>query len=113
MLTDPLILTIILECLVLLILMEKDIVFYVYWIAITTITNVPANLYMTYFFHGRRFEYWISIAVIEALVVLVEYLLCYAYTKNKVKSIIYSIICNSASYFIGRYIVRSFLLGGF
>ena len=108
MLKDPLILTIILECLALLVLREKDVVFYIYWAAITTITNVPANLYMTFVFSGGRALYWISVAVIEALVLAVEYLMCLAYTKNKRKSIKYSLICNCASYFIGNLIVMIF-----
>lgn len=108
MLKDPLILTIILECLALLVLREKDIVFYIYWTAITTITNVPANLYMTYVFSGGRVGYWLSVAVIEALVLAIEYLLCLAYTRNKRKSIKYSLVCNAVSYFIGSLIIMIF-----
>ena len=108
MLKDPLILTIILECLALLVLREKDIVFYIYWTAITTITNVPANLYMTYVFSGGRLEYWVSVAVIEALVLAIEYLLCLAYTRNQRKSIKYSLVCNAVSYFIGSLIIMIF-----
>ena len=48
MLTNPVIMTIILECLALLIMKERDALFYVYWAAITTVTNIPANLYIAY-----------------------------------------------------------------
>ena len=105
MLQNPVIMTIILECLALLILRERDVLFYVYWAAITTVTNIPANLYMAYVFSGGKVEYWISVAVIEALVLGAEYLLALAYTKDKKKSIKCSAVCNLASYCIGSLIL--------
>ena len=76
MLTNPVIMTIILECLALLIMKERDALFYVYWAAI-----------------------------IEALVLGAEYLLALAYTKDKKRSIKYSAICNLTSYCIGSMIL--------
>ena len=105
MLQNPVIMTIILECLALLIMKERDALFYVYWAAITTVTNIPANLYIAYVFSGGRVEYWISVAVIEALVLGAEYLLALAYTKDKKRSIKYSAICNLTSYCIGSMIL--------
>ena len=101
MLKDPLFLTIILECLAILIMKERQPLFYVYWIAITTFTNIPANLYVAYVFSGTQLQYYLTVAVIEALVFTIEFLLCLAYTKDKKKSAKYSIICNLASFVIG------------
>ena len=63
---------------------------------------------MTYVFSGGRLEYWVSVAVIEALVLAIEYLLCLAYTRNQIKSIKYSLVCNAVSYFIGSLIIMIF-----
>ena len=105
MLKDPLFLTITLEILALIALREKDVLLYVYWMAITTLTNIPANMYVAYVFSGGAVAYWITIAVIEALVFVSEYLMCLAYTKDNRKSLKYSAICNLTSYCIGSLIL--------
>lgn len=101
MLKDPLFLTIILECAALLIMKEKQALFFVYWIAVTTFTNIFANLYVAYIFSGTQLQYCLTVAVIELLVFTVEFLLCLAFTKDKKKSAKYSAICNLASFGIG------------
>ena len=95
------VLTVFLECLVLFILQEREKLLYVYWIAITSFTNLLANLYLAVVFKGNTLEYWLTAIVIEIIVYTAEFLLCWFYTNDKRKSLIYSIACNSASFFIG------------
>ena len=106
MLRDPLILTILLESLALLLMREKSPIFYVYWIAVTTLTNIPVNLYIQLAFSGTNTEYWLTVAVLEALVFTVEFLLCLAYTKDKKKSAKYSAVCNLTSFLSGLIIIQ-------
>lgn len=98
---QALILTIILECTVLFILGERSKIFYLYWCAVTALTNICANLYIVFLFSGGEIEYWITAAIIEILVVIAEFLLCLAYTNDKKTSIKYSSICNATSFFVG------------
>ncbi len=101
MLLSLLLLTIILECLALFVLGEKKTEFYIFWIALTSFTNLVANIYCIYIFSGSYVEYIITGVVIEILVFLIEFLLCFAYTKNKIKSLKYSAICNTTSVILG------------
>lgn len=101
MLIQLLLLTIILECIALYLLGEKKPIFYLYWIALTSLTNLSVNLYITLFFYGGYTEYYITVAVIEILVFAAEYFLCYLYTRDKTKSLTYSVVCNLFSFFIG------------
>ena len=94
-------LTIILECAALLLLKERDKAFYLYWISITTFTNLLVNMYLVYLFSGSILEYWIAVVLIEITVFLVEFLLCFFYTSDLKKSALYSGVCNGASFFIG------------
>ena len=102
--TELLILTIILECLALLLLGERTPLFYLYWVAVTALTNVLANLYLIYVFSGGLTEYYINVAIIEILVFAAEFALCYLYISDRKKSLIYSAVCNSASFIIGSII---------
>ena len=106
MLTDPLILTILLEGLALLLMRERSPLFYLYWTAVTTLTNLPVNLYLQFLFTGSILEYWLAVAVLEALVFTVEFLLCLAYTKDKKKSAKYSAVCNRTSFLLGLVILQ-------
>ena len=102
--TELLILTIILECLTLLLIGERSPIFYLYWIAVTTATNLSANLYIVYVFGGGDVEYYVTVAIIEILVFAAEFALCYVYTSDKRKSLIYSASCNGASFVLGSII---------
>lgn len=106
MLTDPLILTILLEGLALLLMRERSPLFYLYWTAVTTLTNLPVNLYLQFLFTGSILEYWLALAVLETLVFTVEFLLCLAYTKDKKKSAKYSAVCNLTSFLSGLVILQ-------
>ena len=106
MLTDPLILTILLEGLALLLMRERSPLFYLYWTAVTTLTNLPVNLYLQFLFTGSILESWLAVAVLEALVFTVEFLLCLAYTKDKIKSAKYSAVCNLTSFLLGLVILQ-------
>ncbi len=101
-----LILTIILECSVLFVLKENEKFFYFYWIAVTSFTNLSANLYLSLAFAETNAEYWFSALVVELIVFLVEFILCLVYTGDLKKSIKYSLICNLASFLIGLIILK-------
>ena len=96
-----LILTIILECLALFLIGEREKLYYIYWIAITSVTNLSANLYLALVFKGGNIEYWLTVAVIELLVFVCEFVLSFIYTNDWKKSIKTSLICNLSSFLIG------------
>lgn len=98
---EALILTIILECLALFLIGEREKLYYLYWIAITTATNLSANLYLAIVFKGDNVEYWLTVAVIEVLVFALEFVLSFIYTNDWKKSIKNSLICNLSSFLIG------------
>ena len=108
MLKDPVFLTVILEVIALLVLREKEPLLYVYWTAVTVLTNVLANAYVCFIFSGTQLEYYLTVAVIEALVFVSEMIACFAYTKDIKKSAKYSAVCNLASFGIG-YIIYTFI----
>lgn len=101
MLTDPLLLTILIECVALFVLRQKDPIFYLYWTAITTLTNVSANLCLSLMSFDYRAKLCLAVLVIEILVFISELLLCFLYTKNLKKSAKCSAVCNLASFGIG------------
>lgn len=104
MLIKLLLLTIILECIALYFLGERNPRFYFYWIALTSLTNILVNLYIMYVFSGTYLEYSIAVAIIEILVFIAEGCLCYIYTNDKAKSIKYSAVCNASSFLTGLFI---------
>ena len=103
-----LLLTVIIEFIALCLLGERSRLFFLYWTAVTAFTNLCANLYISIFFSGDTVEYYLTVAIIEALVFLCEFLLCWVYTEDKKKSLKYSAICNVASYFIGSIVLLIF-----
>lgn len=109
MLINALALTVIIECIALYFLKERDKIFYLYWGAVTSFTNLSSNLYIALVFSGNTLEYWMTAAVIEILVFVSEFLLCLAYTKDKLKSVKYSAICNIASFIVGLIILPIFI----
>ena len=108
MLIEPLLLTIFLECIVLLILGERDKTFYLYWGAVTAFTNLSINVYISLIFSGSLTEYYIAVAFLEVLVLVIEFLLCLVYTNDKGKSIKYSAVCNLTSFLIGLVLLPIF-----
>ena len=106
MLTHPLILTVLLECTALLLMREQSPLFFVYWIATTSLTNVLINLYLLLLFSGSPLEYWLTVAILECLVLLMEFILCFLYTKNARKSVKYSLVCNAVSFTLGLVILQ-------
>lgn len=108
MLIKPLLITIFLESLALFFMKERRISFYVFWIALTSFTNVCINLYIALVFSGTMTEYYVTVAVLETLVFLCEFLLCYAYIGEKRKSAVYSAVCNAFSFIAGIIILWIF-----
>lgn len=101
---EALVLTIILEVAALALLKEKDPVFYLYWICITTITNIPANILASPAFSAERWVLYLTVLTIEAAVFVSEALMCYIYKRDRRQAIKYSAICNAASFLIGSVI---------
>ena len=103
-----LLLTIILECLALLALGERKPLFYLYWIAVTTLTNLTLNLILGLIVFEHLLIYWIVVLLFEIAVFASEFYLCYLYTNDRVRSIKYSAVCNATSLIIGLLIQMIF-----
>ena len=96
-----LLLTIIIELAVLYFLKERHRLFFVYWGAVTALTNLLANLFILYVFSGSEIEYWICVGIIEILVFISEGVLCFIYNSDLKKSIKYSAVCTLFSFGFG------------
>ena len=105
-----LLLTIAIECAALYFMKERTRLFYLYWIAVTTVTNLCVNLYLMYVFSGSDLQYYITVGIIELLVFAAEFALCYLYISDKKKSLIYSAVCNLSSFIIGSVIQMILLI---
>ena len=103
-----LIMTVVIEGIVLLALGESEPLFYLYWTALTTFTNVGINLTLFLVSIDSRTVYAFAVAALELLVLTVEMLFAYLYKKSLKKSIIYSVVCNAASFFLGGTILLFF-----
>ena len=103
-----LLLTIILECLALLALGERNPLFYLYWIAVTTLTNLTLNLILALIVFEHFLVYWIVVILFEIAVFASEFYLCYVYKNDRAKSIKYSAVCNATSLIIGLLIQMIF-----
>ncbi len=103
-----LLLTIILECLALLAFGERNPLFYLYWIAVTTLTNLTLNLILGLIVFEHLLVYWIVVILFEIVVFASEFYLCYVYTNDRAKSIKYSAVCNATSLIIGLLIQMIF-----
>lgn len=100
-----LLLTIIIECLALFLLRERRPVFYLFWIALTTLTNLTVNLCVSLVNFGSMAWYVVTVLVMEVLVFVSEAFIAYLYTENPRQSLIYSAVCNLASFLVGGIIV--------
>ena len=100
--------TIIIECLVIYIFRERDFIFYIYWAAVTSFTNLALNLILSLLFSEVGVMYYLTVILLEIIVVVGEYLLCNIYLNDKVKSIKYSVICNLTSFLVGLIIMPIF-----
>ena len=103
--TDPLILTVLIECAALLVLRERDPLFYLYWAALTALTNAPVNLYFRYARLDGIGELCLAAVALEILVFLSEIILCALYKRNLKMAIRYSAVCNVSSVCIGTLII--------
>ena len=96
-----LLLTLVIELATLFLLRNREAIFYLYWAAVTTLTNVLANACMYLVpFEGNR-ELCALVLALELLVFVSELFLCFLYTKSFKTSAKYSAVCNLASFCIG------------
>ena len=109
MLIVPLIMTVVIEGAVLFLLRQRESVFYLYWTALTSLTNVILNLCLGLVAFDSMLKYWLAVLVGELLVFLAELLLCYLYTKDLKISAKYSMLCNATSFGIGLLIFEIIL----
>lgn len=65
-------------------------------VVVNVLTNIPLNLYMLHVDGG-----WTTLVVGELLVVLVEALWYFAFVRNVFQSLVYSVLCNAASFLFG------------
>ena len=105
MLTDPLLLTILIECCALFLLGNREPIFYLYWTAVTALTNVPANVCMNLISFDAKAIQGLAALTVEIFVFGAELLLGFLYTRNLKMSAKYSAVCNLASFFIGSVIL--------
>ncbi len=95
-----LILTILIETIVLLILNARYKIIMLS-VLINIITNVSINLIIFLIAIHSILEYILTVVILEAIVIIVETFYYYIITKQLSKSIIYGVVCNIGSYFIG------------
>ena len=90
--------TILIELLVLLQLGERRKIILLACVAINILTNVSLNSYLFFV------EYTdITLIVGEVLVILIEALCYYFFTKNLAQSFVYSLLCNAISFLLGEF----------
>lgn len=90
--------TILIELLVLLQLGERRKKILLACIAINILTNVSLNNYLFFVDYTD-----LTLIIGEALVVLIEALCYYFFTKNLAQSFIYSLLCNAISFLLGEF----------
>lgn len=103
MLLLPLILTLLIEGITLFLLKERYLPFYLYWSALTTLTNVLLNFTLRKLFLNTDIAVFSAIAILELLVFISELALCWLFTRDFKKSAKYSLFCNLASFLIGSF----------
>lgn len=96
-LLKALLITIISEELFLFIQKEKDKKLYF----VCLITNIVTNLSLNMILQSASGNYYLWLVILEVVVVLVESLIYYLFTKRIGKSIRISLVCNLASFLIG------------
>ena len=101
----PLILTLLIEGVTLFLLKERFLPLYLYWAALTTLTNVLLNFTLRKLFLNTDIALFLAIAVLELLVFISELALCYLFTRDFKKSAKYSLFCNLASFLIGSFLL--------
>lgn len=108
----PLLITLAVEILVLILLKERGIKFYVFTFILNLITNTTLNI--TIQFVDIKF-YYLFLIIFELLIVLLEGIGYYIFRKvnkddsNIIKYLSYSLLCNVCSYFIGVILLDIFL----
>jgi hypothetical protein len=65
---------------------------------INILTNIPLNLFILFVNHG-----FITIALGEIIVLIVEALWYYLFLRDFMKSFVYSFLCNSISFLTGLF----------
>lgn len=95
----PLIATLLIESLVLLLWGERRWQVLGMTVVMNVLTNVPLNL-LALFVLGEGIEVW-HVVVLEGTVVMVEALLYRVVTRSWRRAIVYSLVCNLASYLLG------------
>lgn len=96
-LLEPLIHTIIIELAVLLLLLgERRTKILLASVGVNCLTNVPLNLYLLYVSWS-----WTEVAIGEVIVLIVETLWYFLFTKEWKRSAAYSFFCNAISFLTG------------
>ena len=101
-------LTVILESIMLFILKERKIDIFAFVASLNVFTNLTINSILIILSPDSNIDYYLWVAALEIAVLIVEFLFIYLYTKDKRKSILYSLCCNMFSYIIGSLILLLF-----
>ena len=98
-------LTVILESIMLFILKERKIDIFAFVASLNVFTNLTINSILIILSPDSNLKYCLWVAALEIAVLIVECLFIYLYTRDKRKSILYSLCCNLFSYIVGTFII--------
>ena len=99
-----LLLTLILESAVLLVCKERALLTHLFFTAMNVSTNLTANLIL----HAVApigVAYTVFAVIAEVLIIAVEAILIYLYTRSCRKAWLYALLCNAVSYIAGTLIL--------
>ncbi|MDE6241666.1 MAG: hypothetical protein K2M08_04490 [Anaeroplasmataceae bacterium] len=97
----PLILTLLIETIALVILKERRKRVYLLSIGMNVVTNISLNLIGYYANIEKIWVYVLMVIILEAVIWILEGLGYYLEIKEKRKAILYTLVCNGMSFFIG------------
>lgn len=98
-------LTLALESIMLFILKERKLGTFAFMASLNTFTNLSINGILILLSPDDNLRYYLWVAALEIAVLIVECLFIYLYTRDKRKSILYSLSCNLFSYIVGTFII--------
>ena len=70
-------------------------------VVVNTLTNVPLNLWLTSDWSEGLKEWWLTVAIGEVLVVIVEAIWYWLFVREVKRAVVYSVLCNAISFLTG------------
>ena len=97
----PLALTLIIEVFVLYLLKERRKRVYALCVGMNVITNISLNLIGYYVIIDNLWLYALMVILLEAIIWILEGLGYFVEIKDKKRAILYTLVCNGMSFFLG------------